>query len=254
MKTQKKVLQVFLLSIFTLLILLNNVNANSKDKIEIKKMAYRAYLMNSENLWKEVIKHQKEINRNETDDFEKLLNLSFTQYGLLYSCVANKDEDTFDKYVDIADENVDKLISLNEKNSQAHALKASIYGLKMAFSPYMGMFYGAKSDMHIEKAIECNKNEPLAWIQKASSKLHTPKLFGGNISEAIKYYKKAIELYETDKVEYNWHYIDALAWLGISYQNAEMTEEAINTYKKALKIEPDFAWIKYVLLPKAEKK
>lgn len=45
-----------------------------------------------------------------------------------------------------------------------------------------------------------------------------------------------------------------MAWLGIDYENLGKTEKAVEVYKKALSEDPEFAWIKYSLLPNAENK
>ena len=56
------------------------------------------------------------------------------------------------------------------------------------------------------------------------------------------------------ETEIDWGYLDALAWLGIAHSSLGDFESAITAYNKALEVEPDFAWIKYELLPKAEEK
>ena len=52
----------------------------------------------------------------------------------------------------------------------------------------------------------------------------------------------------------NWGYLDAMAWLGITQTKLKDYQSAIETFNKVLEVEPDFAWVKYVLLPQAEDK
>ena len=51
-----------------------------------------------------------------------------------------------------------------------------------------------------------------------------------------------------------WGYVEMLAWIGRTQEKLDDDEAAHFTYKKALRIEPDFGWVKYSLLPDLEKK
>lgn len=222
----------------------------------LKKMAYKAYLTNSVKMWKSIeakARQQYEANR---DNFQLLLQLTNIQYGLLNACVANENKVVHEKYLQRAEKNVDTLLHYNSKWSAAHALKAGLLSSEMAFNPAKGMILGPKNQKHIEKALKYNKSEPLAWIQKGSTKLHSPKMFGGDTEEAINAYKKAIKLFEKDSSAYkdNWQYINSLAWLGYAYSKEEEYEKAIKIYQKALRIEPEFNWVKYNLMKKVKQK
>jgi tetratricopeptide (TPR) repeat protein len=222
----------------------------------LKKMAFKAYLSSSVKMWKSVeakAKKQYEANPN---NLQMLLKLTEIQYGLLNACLANKSEETHKKYLKMAEKNVDTLLHYNNKWSAAHALKAGLLSSKMAFNPAKGMILGPKNQKHIEKALKYDKNEPMAWIQKGGTKLHSPKMFGGDTEEAIKAYKKAIKLFEQDSSDYkdNWQYINSLAWLGYAYSKEEEYEKAMKIYQKALRIEPEFNWVKYDLMKKVKQK
>ena len=255
MKTQiQKTITILLLS--SLMIFFYNKIAFSKyDDNEIKKNCYKAYLMSSKSLWEDLIKKLENRHKSFPDDIQLLFELTKVQYGLLYTCLANKDKETYNAYVDITKENISKLLEYNEEWSEVHAVMAGIYSIKMGFNPMQGMFLGPKSESHIEKAIKYDENNPVAWVRKAGSKFFTPEMFGGSITEAIKFYEKAVKLFEKDEKNtiMNWEYLDALVWLGISYQKVNNKEKAIATFKKALSIEPNFNWVKYRLLPEAEK-
>ena len=124
----------------------------------------------------------------------------------------------------------------------------------MAFAPMKGMFLGPKNIKHTELAIKYDDKLPAALEMKASSKLFTPEAFGGDIPEAVKLYSKTIELYELnpDDLVFDWNYINALAWLGIAHQKAGENTEALKIYNKALEVEPEFNWVKFVLIPSVE--
>lgn len=254
MKTQTILITIILLfaGIFTI----KPQAIKAQENNNLKQQAYKAYLTNSLGIWKAVEKQARDTYEAEPSNMQLLMDLTEVQYGLLNSCVANQAEDTFEKYLEEAKANTETLLENNQRRAKAHALYASLLSTEMAMNPAKGKVLGPKSAKHIAKAIKYNRNEPMAWFQKGGSKLHTPKLFGGNDEEAVKHYRKAVQLYESDsaKTRNNWQYINTLAWLGKAYAETEKYDKAMATYEKALEIEPEFNWVKYVLMKKVQKK
>ncbi len=84
------------------------------------------------------------------------------------------------------------------------------------------------------------------WLGQnmAGSKYNTPETWGGDKKVALESFEKAVEVVRVETKMpcnfQNFHYLDALAWLGIAYENAGKKQKAIETYEKALKAEPDF--------------
>ena len=224
------------------------------NDLEIKSMSYKAYLTTSKTIWEEIIKKCEIKFQSSNGDYECLLALANAQYGLLNICLANQDKNTFNKFIEGAEENMNLLLEKGSEISATHSLISAIYGAKMGFYPMKGMFLGPKSNEHMNKALSLDKDNAQAYRVKASSKFFTPEMFGGSIDESIELYEKAIELYEAqNNIEENWEYIDCIAWLGIAYQKLENNDKAIQAYNKALKVEPNFSWVKHVLLPQALK-
>ena len=252
MKTLKfKTTSMVLMTIF---IITGWTQSFSQESNNLKKQAYKAYLTNSLSVWKVVEQNAEKQYNASPNNMQGLLNLAKVQYGLLNTCLANEEKKVFKKYLEKAEQNVETLLKANERWAEVHALRAALYSLEMGFSPSKGMFLGPKSEEHIEKAINYDENEPAGWVQKGGSKLHTPKAFGGSISESIKCYQKAIDLYEKDTAQArnNWQYINSIAWLGIAYTKDEAYDKAKSTFQKALEIEPEYGWVKHVLMKNLE--
>ena len=224
-------------------------------KADIQKQVYQAYLLNSIATWEHVVQTLNNKKEQNPGDTELLYQLTSAQYGLLTAALVNQDKEVYKKYHDQAHDHTDKLIKETEM-AKAHALKAGLYSIDMGFHPMKGMFLGPKNSGQIQQAIRINKNEPTAWLQKASSRLHTPEQYGGSLKEAIKYYKKAISLFEKDtaNLQYNCQYLNCLAWLGQAYNKNQQPEKALEIFNKALKAEANFGWVKYHLLPNTQKK
>lgn len=92
-------------------------------------------------------------------------------------------------------------------------------------------------------------------IEMGNYAYHTPSIQGGNISNAIFYYKKALKMIETKKMhQNNWQYLNTMVWLAISYDKIGQSELAMQVLKTVLEIEPDLAYVKNELYPKIVKK
>ncbi len=241
--------------VFAVLFAVASISASAQSKQEIRKLTYEAYLKNSETLQKDLIKKLTEKVEKDAS-IENRYQLLEAQYVLLNATMSAQNEDLFDDYVDDAVKNAEKILKAESKHAKTSALLSAIYGLKIAYSPMKGMFLGGKSSDLAKDATKYDANEPIAWLKYGGNKMYTPETWGGDKKVALESFEKAVELFESDKTEcnfQNFHYLDALANLGMAYQEAGKTEKAIATYEKALKAEPDFQWVKMSLLPSAKK-
>ena len=166
----------------------------------------------------------------------------------------DQDEELFDAYADQTEQNLEFILSENKNWAEPRALLSAVYGLRMGYSPWQGMFLGPKSQSLMDKAMKDGPESPLVWKLYANSRYFTPEMWGGDLKEAIKAYEKSIQLYERDpaKTKFNWYYLDTLAFLGQAYSKNGESSKAVTQYEKALQVEPEFYWIKNALLPKAK--
>ena len=244
MKTMTKFL---IISIITLSCI--SVKAQNEKIAQLEEKAYIAYINSSVFMWKQLSKEADFILSDNNSTPKNKIEAIKLKYGLLYSCLSNKDEETYEKHLDKTLEQIKLLVKENPGSSNLHAITAGIMSVQMGFSPMKGMTLGSQSGIHIGKAISLDSLNAAAWRQHANSKYFTPKMWGGDIQEAIKSYEFTISLFEKNNQTKDWMYLDALAWLGIAYEKTDQIEKAKATYEKALKVEPEFTWIKNQLLP-----
>jgi tetratricopeptide (TPR) repeat protein len=86
--------------------------------------------------------------------------------------------------------------------------------------------------------------------------LFTPKEYGGDPVEAAAMLQQAVDRFAapgTPPPGPAWGYADALAWLGIARQQTGDLAAARAAWLQALAIEPNFAWVKFALLPSLAK-
>lgn len=219
------------------------INSNMLFGQKKDSLMYRAYLLSSENLWKSAL-----------DQYTKDMSLekAIAYYGILNNTMVSFDEETFDEFVDPALEYLEALEEKEINKAEAMALRSSIYGFIMAYSPWKGMYYGPKSTSAIESALKINSESAIVNMISGSSLFYTPEAFGGDKQAAAKAFQKAVNLFEEHNYR-GWLYINTLANLGKTYHALGQNQKAIDIYKKALDVEPNFKWVSYQLLPQAKK-
>ena len=144
----------------------------------VKEITYNAYLSGLINIWEQGLrKAQDEYDATESD--EDRFELVLVQYGILNATMKDKDEEIFEKYVEHAIDHLNALIEKEYRDAECKALLSAIYGLKISYSPWKGMFYGSKSSSLIEDAMEHYSDSPLVQKLYGNSKFFTPEMWGG---------------------------------------------------------------------------
>ena len=211
----------------------------------------------------------KQTMMNGRSKFERALNaepenkyalyyLAYSEYRLLTQAFSTKNDETFDQLIDGAVEHCKKAIELETDWSEPKALLSTLYSYKIAKNWMSAMTLGPKSDGLTEEALEKNPNNPRVLLIRGISFFNKPSMFGGSVDKAQADFENSVLQFEVQKnsesLEPTWGHTDALAWLGKAYEKKEMYDKAIDAYKKALVVNPNFSWVKNVLLPNLEKK
>ncbi len=235
-------------------VLLIASSALGQDAID--QSMYKAYLGNDPvpDVWKSAVAARKEELKNAPQDRQRQFQVALAQFGLLSSTMRKRDEDLFDAYYDETENLLKSITDQDKKWGEPMALLSAVYGLKMGYSPMQGIFLGSKSNSLVEKAKKLSPTSPLVWKVAANAMFFTPEMWGGDLAEAIECYEACIKHYEAkpENLKFNWMYLDALAFMGQAYVKNGENGKAIAAYEKALRQEPEFNWVKFVLLPKAK--
>jgi len=79
-------------------------------------------------------------------------------------------------------------------------------------------------------------------------------LFGGGKEKGFEALKKAAELFDrwrtSDSLQPDWGREQVYAWIGLVHLDRNETILAWKAFEKALEINPDYGWVKYVLMKK----
>ena len=199
---------------------------------------------------------ERVLNDNPDNDLA-LYYLTYSDYLLsIYSM--NNEKEIFNRIIDEAIDNGEKYLLKNENSAEMLALMSTIYGIKISVYPDLATTLGLKNFAMISKALSLEPNNPRVLLEAGISKFNAPPYYGGSKTEALKYFQKSVDSFEKivapDTMQPDWGHLEALAWLGMSYSSLNEYDKAIQFYKKALEINPEYKWIKYQLLPDAQKK
>jgi tetratricopeptide (TPR) repeat protein len=213
-----------------------------------KNKIYDAYISNNMPMWRNII---DEMENSKSKDKVFLMELINFQYGYIGYCIGAGKMDEAEKYLDLAENNLEKSDKLGAESSQISAYKSAFYGYEIGINKMKAPFIGPKSVKYSKLSMEQNPQNPMGYIQYGNSQFYMPPVFGGSKSEAIEYFKKAEKLMEKDKVkiENNWNYLSLLALIGQSYFAMDDYKNAKIYYEKALAVESNFLYVKNELLP-----
>ncbi len=128
-------------------------------------------------------------------------------------------------------------------NDEVWALLAQVYGLKIAYQPMKGAYYGPKSGQALSKAMALNNSNPRVHLVLGISKYNTPAMFGGSKTAALTALNKSISLFgESQASEMSWGHAEAYVWRGLTQLELGQKEQALNDWQTALTIEPSYGW------------
>lgn len=232
--------------IFALLVIITLIAMDFPQ--DLKRLGYLAYLDQNKNSWKSNVAIATKAYQTKPD-IENKYQLALMEYGLLNATMKDQDEKLFDAYVDGLEDRLEELSKDKTYGAEAKALLSSVYGFKIAYSPWKGMMLGGKTSDLLEEAMKSAPNSPIVQKMYAGNHYFTPEMWGGNKDKALAAFLKSNQLFEQRNDTQNWMYLDNLAWTGMLYQEKYMKAEAKKVWEKALAIEPNFEWVSKGLLP-----
>lgn len=223
-----------------------------RSQILTRDIIYRSYITGNMSKWEKVIRQLEQENQNNAIGRLELVNCYYGYTGWL---IKEEEEDLAEEYIRKAEKLIDKILELEPKNATVWAYKGAFIGLDIGMHTYKAMVLGPKSIEYIDKAIALDADNIQGQIEKGNASYYTPGIFGGSKPRAIEAYKNAIRLMELKGMsEHNWMYLNSLTILAQAYEKTDQPAMAEQTYKKILKIEPDFKWVKEELYPAFRKK
>lgn len=220
----------------------------ASDLIKVEQQFFTAYTKNSRPAWKIAT---QQLAQNPSEMAQLVLAKGY--YGAAGTAMGNRDEDLAEEMLDKAEEVAQSILAKNKKSPEINALMSVIYGMRIGLSPMKGMFLGSKSSSAAAKGIKLAPENAFTNYVKGSYLYYTPSMFGGDVKKSITFLEKSKGIYEQAANQQTWEYINLLTLLGQAYHDQEEFSKAKTVYETALKVAPDFNYIKTILLPRTEK-
>ncbi|MBI9072437.1 MAG: tetratricopeptide repeat protein [Melioribacteraceae bacterium] len=245
-------------SVLMMIIIVSFIYAGDIEKLisEAKQLTKTGYYQFDKALFMKAKGLCERVLSNAPENSDALYYLTYSQFRLLNIMMANKETDGFTELFESTRENANKLCKSGKFRSEGKVLLAGANIYKLSTNPMLGITLAPTINSQIAEAIEEDNNNPRAYLLRGTMSYNTPKMFGGSVEKAQEDFQKALELYtnENDKgLTPSWGRYETMAWLGKSYVKLGQPDKAIEIYETALKENPNFSWIKYVLLPQVKK-
>ncbi len=133
-------------------------------------------------------------------------------------------------------------------DDEAWTLLAQVYGLKIAYQPMKGAYYGPKSGHALSKALAINNSNPRVHLVIGISKYNTPAMYGGSKKAALNALNKSVSLFnERQAEEVSWGKAEAYIWRGLTQLELGQRDQALSDWQTALTIEPSYGWAQMLI-------
>lgn len=250
------VLVAFMFSFFT------NFSAQTGSReINMKQgklLIEKAYMNYDENMMLQARVIFENFCNSDKNNDTSLYYLTYIDYKLFEMNLRNGGDKIFDMYFDKAVSNAERLSRQKNWASEGKTLLSAIYMMKIATKPLTAVYLSPKIWGLLDEAGKINPENPRVYIIRGSMNFNTPKMFGGSYKNAADNFKTAVSLFERQDTVFtllpSWGYAESLVWFGRSMEAQDSYEQARFAYIKALRVQPDYSWVKNILLPNVEKK
>lgn len=196
--TKNKFISLIVLLIFPTLF----ATAQKKDLAYYQCAFFESYRAGTMAPWPGLIDEMAQV---KSADLAWQTEMVKAMYGLVGYQIGQRDKEAAKTYITKADVHLDKLLEKYPNNAQLHSLKGAFYGYKISLAAYKAPFLGPKSLEQIDESLKLDPAEPMGYIEKGNSLQYRPAIFGGDKTEALKFYQKALMLIETkNNSKCNW--------------------------------------------------
>lgn len=181
---------------------------------------------------------------------EEKLELVSYYYGYIGYSLGIKNKAKAKIYIEKGDAMIDDLLETTP-TAEAYAFKGAFVGFRIGMNPIKAPFLGQSCSKNVDKALSISQSNIQSNIEKANILYYSPSAFGGDKTEAKRYYSKAISLYESkpELTTESWLYLNLLTKVAQINTEEKKYNDAKTIYEKILKIEPNYLYVKDQLYP-----
>jgi superkiller protein 3 len=132
-----------------------------------------------------------------------------------------------------------KAVALKGNVAEYHRILGTLCGQIIPANTLLGLKYGRCAMESINKAIELDPKNALAYVSRGVGNYYLPDQFGGGVDKALADFQRAAQL--DPKLG------EAYLWQGLAMRKRNRNEEARAAFQKALELNPKRVWAKQQL-------
>jgi tetratricopeptide (TPR) repeat protein len=218
---------------------------NNRQK-QLQDQIYSSFVKGDVRMWERTITEFERL-YNSRQEPSILYDLLLARYGFIAMSV-EKNPSQAREQLHKAEAELEKLFTYSSYQSNAYAMQGAFLGFRISLRPLSAVVLGPRSYSAINKSVEADTSNPVAWMEMGNSRFYTPSAFGGSKQQALEHYQKSVDLFEKNMPNnQRWLYLNSLVGLAKSYQYTNQKRKAEEIYRKALAFEPRFKWVKELM-------
>ncbi len=151
-----------------------------------------------------------------------------------------RDKPAAERAAEAGVKDAERAVALNGRNAEYYRVLGTLCGQVIPANPILGVLsYGKRAKEALDKAIELDPKSSEAFVSQGVGNYYLPANFGGGPDNAIKDFRRAVEL--------NPRNADAWLWLGLALRKNHQDPQAREAFEKSLQLDPDRVWTKQQL-------
>lgn len=186
--------------------------------------------------------------KEKNESLYPLYYIALCDYRLATYYLTLAEMDKAEPYIKEGQNYLKKAMELNPEFGELDAFYAYMLGFEIALNPEKAMSLGFQTYQYFGKALEKSPENPRVHYLKGMSDLYTPEQYGGGADIAIKTLDKSVALFEKenikDPVTPSWGKDEAYTFLGIAHSQKGNKDKAVELFRKALEVNPEFRMAK----------
>ena len=216
---------------------------------------YKGYVSGDMEMWKKGMLELEGQYRRDPKGCT-LYTLAEARYGYVGYLLGSEKKDVARPVVETFAAEVEQLAAYPEYRAETEAFRIALLGFRMGLNPARAVTLGPKALKQLETAMQVGNGSAVVWIEKANSEAHMPAFAGGSKEKAVASFREALRLFEAGGAvpACHWRYLNTMVLSGQLLEKMGDYRGAAEAYRRALRRESDFQWVRDELLPEAEKK
>ncbi len=158
--------------------------------------------------------------------------------------------------LEAADQALEKSIQFG-RMGEALALHATVLSVLVGVrGPESAAPLATRAAQQMAEARRLAPESPRVAIQAGIAAFYTPPEWGGDVKKALALFEQATGAYAAAgeiTAQPSWGRAEAHVWTGQAYEKIGDAGRARAEYEKALAAAPNYAWVRYALLPNLDK-